>query len=56
MLNNIKIYKPKEFAEMCNVTVNTLQRWDRDGILKARRNPANRRFYTDAEFKVFLGE
>ena len=34
-----KIYKPKEFAELLNVTVTTLQRWDREGVLKAYRNP-----------------
>ena len=29
------IYKPKDFADKINVTVNTLQRWDREGTLKA---------------------
>ena len=28
-------YKPKKFAELINVSVKTLQRWDREGILKA---------------------
>lgn len=32
-----KIYKPKKFGEMINRSVITLQKWDRDGILKARR-------------------
>ena len=26
-----KIYKPKEFSELVNRSVNTLQRWDREG-------------------------
>ena len=26
--SNITNYKPKEFAELLNVTVKTLQRWD----------------------------
>ena len=39
-------YKPKEFAELINVSVKTLQRWDREGILKAHRSPTDRRYYT----------
>ena len=31
--SNITNYKPKEFAEFLNVTVKTLQRWDREKIL-----------------------
>ncbi|MBS6960949.1 MerR family DNA-binding transcriptional regulator, partial [Gallintestinimicrobium sp.] len=27
-------YKPKDFAELLGVSVKTLQRWDREGILK----------------------
>ena len=41
-----KIYKPKEFSELVNKSVNTLQRWDREGILIAHRTPTNRRYYT----------
>jgi len=51
-----KIYKPKEFAKLVNVTVTTLQRWDREGVLKAYRNPKNRRFYTEQQLKKFKGE
>ena len=39
-------YKPKDFAELIGVSVKTLQRWDREGILKANRTPTNRRYYT----------
>ena len=38
-----KHYKPKEFAELLNVSVITLKRWDKDGKLKAFRNPINTR-------------
>ena len=38
------IYKPKDFADKINVTVNTLQRWDREGTLKADRSPTNRHY------------
>ena len=50
------IYKPGEFAKLLNVTVTTLQRWDREGVLKAYRNPKNRRFYTEQQLKEFMGE
>ncbi|MCR4943777.1 MAG: MerR family DNA-binding transcriptional regulator, partial [Clostridium sp.] len=32
-------YKPKDFAELLGVSVKTLQRWDREDILKAKRTP-----------------
>ena len=39
--SNITNYKPKDFAELLGVSVKTLQRWDREGILKANRTPTN---------------
>ena len=42
----MKILKPKQVAELLNVTVKTLQNWDKDGILVAYRTPKNRRYYT----------
>ena len=50
-----KTYKPKEFAEMLNVTVKTLQRWDNDGKLNAYRNPKGRRFYTHNQYEEYMG-
>ena len=44
--SNIKNYKPKDFAELLGVSVKTLQRWDREGILKANRTLTDRRYYT----------
>ena len=35
--SNITNYKPKDFAELLGVSVKTLQRWDREGTLKANR-------------------
>lgn len=49
-------YKPKEFAEMIGVSVKTLQRWDREGILKAYRNPKDRRYYTDKQYAEYTGK
>ena len=48
-------YKPKDFAELLGVSVKTLQRWDREGILKANRTPTNRRYYTYDQYLQFKG-
>ncbi len=48
-------YKPKEFAEMIGVSVKTLQRWDRENILKAYRTPKGRRYYTDQQYSEYTG-
>lgn len=50
-----KNYKPKEFAELLNVSVLTLQRWDNAGKLKAFRTPTDRRYYTYEQYKEFQG-
>ena len=50
-----KHYKPKEFAELLNVSVITLQRWDNDGKLKAFRTPTNRRYYTYEQYLEYIG-
>ena len=50
-----KIYKPKEFSELINKSVNTLQRWDRTGILIAHRTPTNRRYYTLEDYNKVMG-
>ena len=51
--SNIKNYKPKDFAELLGVSVKTLQRWDREGILKAHRTPTDRRYYTYDQYLQF---
>ena len=55
MYKYITNYKPKDFAELLGVSVKTLQRWDRDGILKANRTPTNRRYYTYDQYLQFRG-
>ena len=50
-----KNYKPKEFAELLNVSVLTLQRWDNAGKLKAFRTPTNRRYYTYEQYQKYMG-
>ena len=53
--SNIKNFKPKDFAELLGVSVQTLQRWDRKGILKANRTPTDRRDYTYDHYLQFKG-
>ena len=55
MSKHITNYKPKDFAELLNVSVKTLQRWDRDKILVAKRTPTDRRYYTYDQYLEFYG-
>jgi DNA-binding transcriptional MerR regulator len=48
------MYTVSQFAKRVGVVVKTLQRWDRQGILKARRTITNRRYYTDEELAKAL--
>lgn len=41
------MYTPAQFAKRVNVSVKTIQKWDRLGILPAKRTITNRRYYTD---------
>ena len=51
-----KIYKPKEFAELLGVSVRTLQRWDKKGLLIAYRTPTDRRYYTHEQYLEYIGD
>ena len=45
----------KETAKILGVTPLTLRNWDKDGKLKAYRNPINNyRIYKPAEIELFL--
>ena len=52
---HITNYKPKDFAELLGVSVKTLQRWDREGTLKANRTLTDRRYYTYDQYLQFKG-
>lgn len=54
-MKHIVNYKPKDFAELLNVSVKTLQRWDREGILVAKRTPTDRRYYTYDQYLEYKG-
>ena len=42
-------------AKRLGVSVKTLQRWDQKGILVAKRNPNNRRYYTEDQYLEYIG-
>src|SRR3989441_13291119 len=48
-------YSPKAFGKLIGRTTNTLQKWDRQGILKAHRSPTNRRYYTHDQYLTYRG-
>ena len=49
------IYSPKNFEKLLGKSVNTLQKWDRKGILPAYRSPTNRRYYTHEQYLQYRG-
>jgi putative resolvase len=48
-------YSPKQFGNLIGKSVNTLQKWDRKGILPAFRSPTNRRYYTHEQYLQYRG-
>ena len=48
------MYTPAAFARQVGVSVKTLQKWDRIGVLPAKRTVTNRRYYTDEDLAVAL--
>ena len=51
--SNFRNYRLNEFADLLGVSVKTLQRWDREGILTANRTPTNRRYCTYDQYLQF---
>jgi predicted site-specific integrase-resolvase len=51
----IIIYSIGEFSKIINRSVKTLQRWDRENILKAKRHSSNRRYYTEQQLLEYKG-
>lgn len=50
------MYSPAKFAELIGKSVKTLQRWDREKVLVAKRNPKNRRYYTHDQLLEYKGK
>ena len=51
----LRAYRPHEFGKMIGRSVQTLQRWDRVGILHAQRTLTDRRFYTHDQYLQIIG-
>jgi predicted site-specific integrase-resolvase len=51
----INTYTPKQFAQMIGRSVKTLQKWDREGTLKAHRTHTNCRYYTHDHYLEHMG-
>ena len=51
----MRIYLRGEFARLMGVHPQTVQRWDRDGTLTAKRTATGRRFYTHEDRRLVLG-
>lgn len=49
-------YSPREFGALVGKTTKTLQRWDREGILKAHRTITNRRYYVHSQYLEMVGQ
>lgn len=52
----MRFLKPKEVAAKLNVSVQTLQIWDRKQILPAYRTVTGRRCYTEEQIEGFIKE
>ena len=49
-------YSPQEFGQLIGRATKTLQKWDREGKLKAHRSPiTNRRYYTHDQYLQYRG-
>ena len=48
-------YSPKQFGKLIRKSVNTLQKWDRKGILPTFRSTTNRRYYTHEQYLQYRG-
>lgn len=50
----MKYYSAGQFAALIGVHIKTVQKWDREGILKPeRRTPTNRRQYSQKQVEEF---
>ena len=51
----MRVYKIHEMAEKLGVSIKTLQRWDDTGQLRAKRTLGNHRYYTEDQYRAYLG-
>ena len=53
---NADMIRLNDMAKRLGVSTKTLQRWDKEGILVAKRNPNNRRYYTEDQYLEYIGK
>ena len=53
---SIEVYSPKKFGQMIGRSTQTLQRWDRENILSAKRTLTGRRYYTHEDYVQLIGQ
>ncbi len=51
-----KSYSASEAARALGISLDTLRRWDRQGRIRVRRDPANRRLVSAAEIERLRGD
>jgi molybdopterin-binding protein len=51
-----ELYTAREAAQALGISLDTLRRWDRDGRIRTRRDPANRRVVTAREIARLRGD
>lgn len=56
-MENDKLLSIGETAKLLGISIQTLRRWDNQGILKSfRATPGGNRFYKEGEIKIFLND
>lgn len=50
-----RVYTAREFADILNVSLMTLYRWEQSGKLVPYRNMSNKRYYTKKHIDIYLG-
>ncbi|MBK1656225.1 IS607 family transposase [Allochromatium vinosum] len=50
-----KIYRINEFAKRIGKAPSTLQRWEREGKLVAKRHPSGHRYFDEADVRLLTG-
>lgn len=51
-----KRMKTGEVAKLLGLNIRTLQRYDKPGLLPARRTPTNRRYYLESDVTEFIAK
>ncbi|RCJ03223.1 MerR family transcriptional regulator, partial [Cupriavidus necator] len=50
-----KVYRINEFAKRIGRAPSTVRRWEREGILAAKRLPSGHRYFDESDVRATLG-